>query len=244
MCTIIVTIRSVLWSVMTIAATLMILVALFTDRWIIGGFNVPSSLGEMEQTFSLVAEKGNQFLAGRAVDKDVSLGIFIDCVKPNGNLLFYGECIPNLDKLEQQMTSDNDEYPHAWKGGVVCFAVGLLIMVTTVVLSLLTPCLRHCVCCSIFTLGGTLQASSAVLFTLGLFSHTLGWGSKDVRFVCGDSQPFQAGDCQIGQAYWLAASGTLCTYIATGLTMLAHKSTRSGKAAYMLEDGDRLICVA
>merc|ERR1711937_444287 len=36
MCTIIVTIRTVLWAVMTIAGSLMILVSLFTDRWLIG----------------------------------------------------------------------------------------------------------------------------------------------------------------------------------------------------------------
>ena len=36
MCTIIVTIRSVLWAVMTIVGTLMILVALFTNRWLQG----------------------------------------------------------------------------------------------------------------------------------------------------------------------------------------------------------------
>ena len=36
MCTIIVTIRSVLWYVMSLAGTLMILVALFTNRWLEG----------------------------------------------------------------------------------------------------------------------------------------------------------------------------------------------------------------
>ena len=36
MCMIMVTIRSVLWSVMTIAGTLMILVSLFTNRWLQG----------------------------------------------------------------------------------------------------------------------------------------------------------------------------------------------------------------
>ena len=39
MCTIIVTIRSVLWYVMSLAGTLMILVALFTNRWLDGTFS-------------------------------------------------------------------------------------------------------------------------------------------------------------------------------------------------------------
>ena len=44
MCTIIVTIRSVLWYVMSLAGTLMILVALFTNRWLDGTYTA-SSLG-------------------------------------------------------------------------------------------------------------------------------------------------------------------------------------------------------
>jgi hypothetical protein len=36
MCTIVVTIRSVLWYVMSLAGTLMILVALFTNKWLEG----------------------------------------------------------------------------------------------------------------------------------------------------------------------------------------------------------------
>ena len=47
MCTIIVTIRSVLWAVMTIVGTLMILVALFTNRWLHGREHmIPRGTGE------------------------------------------------------------------------------------------------------------------------------------------------------------------------------------------------------
>jgi hypothetical protein len=50
MCTIIVTIRSVLWAVMTIVGTLMILVALFTNRWLHGREHIPRGAGTL--TFS------------------------------------------------------------------------------------------------------------------------------------------------------------------------------------------------
>ena len=39
MCTIIVTIRTVLWYVMSLASTLFILVALFTNRWLEGTYS-------------------------------------------------------------------------------------------------------------------------------------------------------------------------------------------------------------
>ena len=50
--------------------------------------------------------------------------------------------------------------PHAWKGGIGCMVVGLAIMVLTVLLSILTPCFRHCCCCSVFTFSGSLQVYS------------------------------------------------------------------------------------
>ena len=47
-------------------------------------------------------------------------------------------------------TTSDDKFPHAWKGAVGCFGLGLGIMIVTVVLALLTPCCRYCFCCSTF----------------------------------------------------------------------------------------------
>ena len=163
MCTIIVTIRSVLWAVMTIAGTLMILVSLFTNRWLIGSQQI--------QAF------GN-FPGINNFDDRKAVGLFLDCLKPEGNpvcyvnpfriesfklivllnyllfpfQIFEGECIPKLDLLMEQMnhTTSDDKFPHAWKGAVGCFGLGLGIMIVTVVLALLTPCCRYCFCCSTF----------------------------------------------------------------------------------------------
>merc|ERR1712226_657877 len=118
---------------MTIAASLMILVSLFSDRWLIGGFDVlPQNMDEIK---SLVVDgigKFQQFSTGQPVDKDRSLGLFLNCKKPSGDQMgfFFGECLPNLDTLEDKfMSEDDDEFPHAWKGAITCFSVGLGIMV-------------------------------------------------------------------------------------------------------------------
>lgn len=242
MCTIIVTIRTVLWAVMTIAGSLMILVSLFTNQWLIGGLTIPTSGGSILSTFNNALGKVTD--GSSSFSTTLTYGIFLDCVKPEGNLIFEGECIPDLEKLEEQMMSENDaEFPHAWKGGIACFVVGLSIMVLTVLLSLLTPCLRHCICCSVFTFCGSVQSFSAILFTLGLIAFPAGWGSAKVTDICGPSQPFTLGDCQIGGAYWLAVAGTVCTYLASSLTVFAYKSTKSHKTQYRRQDGDRFICV-
>ena len=112
-------------------------------------------------------------LHGRAPDDLFVRGIFLECVKPEGARvsqvnnkhlrrkflyfslkIFEGECIPSLKKLKTQFLSEDDNvYPHAWKGGVGCFTLGLAIMVFTVLLALLTPCCRYCLCCSVFTVS-------------------------------------------------------------------------------------------
>merc|ERR1719208_765612 len=127
---------------MTIAGSLMILVSLFTNRWLIGGSsnNVANNIGFDNLGFG--------------VDDRISVGIFLKCVKPEGDLIFEGECIPSLTELEKQFLSKDDNvYPHAWKGGIGCFVLGLAIMVFTVLLALLTPCCRTCLCCSVFTVS-------------------------------------------------------------------------------------------
>ena len=87
MCTIIVTIRSVLWAVMTIAGSLMILVSLFTDRWLIGGFQVPTNSQSISNLAINALDKFNDFTHGRKVDEKIVAGIFLDCIKPEGGLV-------------------------------------------------------------------------------------------------------------------------------------------------------------
>ena len=46
-----------------------------------------------------------------------------------------------------------------------------------------TICCRHCICCSVFTICGSLQSFATILFTLGLVAYPAGWGSKAVADV-------------------------------------------------------------
>lgn len=247
MCTIIVSVRSVLWAVMTIAASLMVLLSIFSDRWLVGDFTtVPRSGAEVEAMVKDAFNKFEQFADGRPVDTTRSLGLFLRCKKASGDQmgLFIGECLPNLYTLEEEFYSADDTvFPHAWKGAVLCFATGLAIMVMTVALSLVTPCLRYCCCCSIFTLLGVIQSFSAVLFTLGLLAYPAGWGSDQVRQICGPSDSFVLGHCKLGGAFWMAVAGTVCTFLASSLTVFAYKSTKSHKTLYRRQDGDMVICV-
>jgi hypothetical protein len=253
MCTIIVTIRSVLWAVMTIVGTLMILVALFTDRWLQGkviGNSFPSG-SQFKDTFSSLANNAKNVILDQDQESlenlnTKNIALFLDCVDISGQKVFAGECIPDMNKLFSDVgifSESDQDYPHAWKAGLGCFTLGLGIMVLTVMLSLVTPCCRSCLCCSVFTVCGSFQSFAAILFTLGLLSFPAGWGSERVMQYCGNSQPFVLGHCKIGGAFWMAVAGTVCTYLASTLAVFAYKSTKSDKALNREAVGDRFICV-
>lgn len=49
--------------------------------------------------------------------------------------------------------------------------------------ALLTVCCRGCICCSVFTLCGSIQSFAWVLFLLGLVAYPAGWGSEIISSV-------------------------------------------------------------
>ena len=51
------------------------------------------------------------------------------------------------------------------------------------VFALLTVCCRSCICCSVFTVCGSIQTFAWILFALGLVAYPAGWGSAVVNQV-------------------------------------------------------------
>lgn len=242
MCTIICTVRTVLWYVMSVAGTLMILVSLFTNKWLQGTPNVSNAVAALDT----ITDTAKNFLDDGQVTLERNVGLFIDCLEPQSNKFFQGECIPKWDKLEQLFTDLNDDkYPHPWRGAVVCFVFGLALMVITDLFALLTVCCRRCICCSVFTICGSIQSFASILFTLGLIAYPAGWGSKVVKDnYCSGSNPFQLGEgCAIGIAFWLAVAGTVCTVLASSLAIWAYQSTRSAKCEEAQDQGEHCICL-
>ena len=146
--------------------------------------------------------------------------------------IFEGECFPSVEELKLIfMDLDDAKYPHAWRGAVLLFGLGLALMVITDLFALLTACCRSCICCSVFTICGSLQTFAGIFFALGLLAYPAGWGSQTVKNACADgSEPFVLGaNCDIGVAFWIAVAGTVCTLLASSLAIFAYQSTRSSK---------------
>lgn len=243
---------------MSLAGTLLILVAMFTDRWLhrdlltdkLTAENVGNTFNSVLESVKDAVEDGSNIRnIADSVTKS-SIGLFEDCKRPDG-AFFEGECIPNLGDLENfqkiYIDWDGKVYPHAWRGAILCFSLGLIVCVLTDLFALLTICCRRCICCSVFTVCGSLQSFASILFTLGLIAYAAGWGSdKIAKKYCGtNSYPFVLGDnCSLDIAFWLAVAGTVCTVLASSLAIWAYQSTRSQKAEQLQDQGDRCICLA
>ncbi len=57
-------------------------------------------------------------------------GLFLECTSPGEPTFFEGECIPNVRDYQELFANfEDDEYPHAWRGAVICFVVGFGLLV-------------------------------------------------------------------------------------------------------------------
>ena len=132
MCTVIVTIRTVLWYVTSLSGTLLILVAMFTNKWLEGHVEA-SNFNSLDSIVNTAKGVGTSVLDGdlsKALTKDV--GLFLNCKEIQGKKFFEGECIPDLEQLETMFTElKEDTYPHAWRGAIICFVFGLFLMIVT-----------------------------------------------------------------------------------------------------------------
>jgi len=233
---------------MSIAGTLMILIALFTNTWLegqIGATNLSNSASGFMDT---VTDVGNSLAKGNIGEAAIrKIGLFKDCTQIESKPFFEGECIPNLDTVKSLFTDlDDTNYPHAWRGAVVCFVFGLALMILTDLFALLTVCCRSCICCSVFTICGSIQSFASILFTLGLIAYPAGWGNNMVKneYCSGESNAFVLGEkCSIGMAFWIAVAGTVCTVLASSLAIWAYQSTRSSKCEQAKDEGEHCICL-
>lgn len=230
MCYVIVTCRNLLWCLLTIATTLCMLAAILTPSWLIGSSRMPGF-----QSFKLTdTNKEDEHY-------QPTLGIYNRCTKLHQiDQLFTDNCAPFVSSFGMP----SDEFPNFWKASLVLLCCGLALMVFTVVASVLGCCFRSLGRKSIFTVAGSVQAMSGLLYVLGLVLYPGGWGSKRVQVVCGDqSAPYFLGDCTIGWAFYLAIASTIATFVCSALSIQAESSTASDKVQDEILEGKNLICV-
>ncbi|XP_067003719.1 LHFPL tetraspan subfamily member 2 protein [Anabrus simplex] len=219
MCYVIVTLRSLLWTLLTLVATLAVLSAVLTPKWLIGPPRLKPSAENTSELFS------------------PTVGIYTRCTWMSGRQ----HCGPfNLHGLG----TDSVVFPPCWKAAMVFLCLGLAIMTLTVLAAVLSCCFQSVFRKSIFTTSGAAQVVAGIFYILGLVLYPAGWGSYRVQKLCGhDAAPFFPADCTLGWAFYSGVGGVALTFVCAVLSMQAEVATSSDKVQYQIHQGRSLICL-
>lgn len=219
MCYVIVTGRSLLWTLLSLAALMAVLSALLTPKWLVGPHTIKDT------------KNGTELFVP-------TVGIFNRCTR------LYGQthCANfNLDGF----ATDSIVFPPFWKASLFFISFGLAVMALTVLAALIGCCIQSIGRKSIFDLAGVAQAIAGIFYLLGLTLYPAGWGAPRVRRICGpDADAFYLGDCTLGWAFYSAVIGIALTFAAAMFSGQAEKSTASDKVQDKMNEGRTLICLA
>ncbi|CAG2108989.1 unnamed protein product [Medioppia subpectinata] len=162
-CYVIVTARTLIWTLLSIAATLCMLAAIWTPIWLVGPPKKMSrqTAAKLSQQSSLNNNNNNildlnlNFLQNNNINEFTpSLGIFNRCTRIYQLNRLQTECAPFVSGLDQE----NNSFPNAWKASLIFYTIGVCVMSLTIIASLLGCCKRSICRKSIFTISGTIQA--------------------------------------------------------------------------------------
>ncbi|XP_022084649.1 lipoma HMGIC fusion partner-like 2 protein [Acanthaster planci] len=131
-----------------------------------------------------------------------------------------------------------------WMLTVVFYCLGLAILGFIAIVSIFTFCFRSICKKSIFTVSGLIQAIAGLLILLGLVVYPAGWGSDGVIELCGmDAAPFQLGACSLGWAFYVAVAATFLTFACSVLSVQAEIATSSDDVQDEILKGKYVICL-
>ena len=150
LCYVIITTRSLFWTILTLMATFVITMSIITPQWLIGQ---PRWLG-------LQNDQTGQNSSGSVYDYgdrtySPTLGLFNHCTKIHtfGDL-HQDHCTIYVAGFHMP----SDEFPDCWKSALILFALAILLLVVTCATSVVSLCIRSVFKKSIFTVSGLIQA--------------------------------------------------------------------------------------
>ncbi|XP_054908447.1 LHFPL tetraspan subfamily member 2a protein [Poeciliopsis prolifica] len=223
MCHVIVTCRSMLWTLLSIVAAFSELIAFMSTDWLVGFPRTHDSVYPHLAT-----------AAGEAYRP--TLGIYGRCIKlahmQRGILcgpyaVHFGEIASGF-----------------WQATSIFLAAGILLLCAVAFISIFTMCFQSIMKKSIFNVCGLLQGIAGLFLILGLMLYPAGWGSDKVQLYCGhDAAPYRAGLCSMGWAFYTAMGGTVLTFVCAVFSAQAEIATSSDKVQEEIEEGKSLICL-
>lgn len=168
-----------------------------------------------------------------------SVGIYNRCIRMRNDhnncasFSFYG------------LATDAEVYPTPWKASMFFLSLCAAIQFATVLAGVMACCVQSVFKKSVISLAGATQALGGLFGVLGLLLYPWGWGATRVKRLCGEnSEPYIPGDCSIGWALFVTATGVAQIFLASALSKTADKAANSDKVQFQMDEGKQLICLA
>ncbi|KAG2466663.1 LHFPL tetraspan subfamily member 2b [Erpetoichthys calabaricus] len=224
MCHVIVTCRSMLWTLLSIVVAFAELIAFMSADWLIGW----AKSGMTDQK----ASPSSSSTGERSLP---TLGIYGRCLKLKS--IHETSCGPYAEHFGEIASG-------FWQATAIFLAVGILLLCAVAFVSVFTMCFQSIMKKSIFNVCGLLQGIAGLFLILGLMLYPAGWGSQKVLDYCGpDASPYRVGQCSLGWAFYTAIGGTVLTFICAVFSAQAEIATSSDKVQEEIEEGKSLICL-
>lgn len=252
MCYVIVTSRTLLWTLLTISSAMAMLAAVVTPQWLVGvpekhpstSSNNNNNNNHDGQSPSHLPPESTT-AASHTVQERVwtpTVGLYNRCTRVRSVVGTRSQF--TCATFVTSFSMPSDEFPDSWKASLFFFSLGLVFMATTVFTSVIGCCVRAIAKKSIFTLSGTVQATAGLCYILALILYPGGWGSRRVRNLCGEeAEPYVNWDCSLGWAFYLAIGATMSTFLCSFLSVQAEISTSSDSVQEEILQGKNPVCL-
>ncbi|XP_071497938.1 LHFPL tetraspan subfamily member 2a protein-like [Diadema antillarum] len=242
MCYVIITIRSLFWTLLSIAIVLGHLVALMTSYWLLGE-------EEMLLGSSNLYSTDNSTLPVDVLEPSdtytPTLGIFVRCsqifraAEPDAS-----EPVLNPVECTSYINSFMDIPSGFWRALAVFYGAGFFVLVVVALLSVFSLCFQSLCKKSLFTVCGAIQAMAGLLIIISLVLFPAGWGAERVQNLCGtDAAPFELGTCSLGWSFYVAVGATVGTFVTAVLSVQAEIATSSDDIQDEISQGKYIICL-
>ncbi|KAM9810860.1 LHFPL tetraspan subfamily member 2a protein-like [Neosynchiropus ocellatus] len=221
MCHVIVTCRSMLWTLLSIVVAFAELIAFMSPDWLLGFPRPDSSSGRT---------------GGDPGEYRPSLGLYSRCLRV-GSGAGGASCGPYAGTFAEVASG-------FWQAAMLFLAAGTLVLGMVACISIFSLCFQSVLKKSIFNICGVMQAIAGLLLMVGLMLYPGGWGSDKVVSYCGkEASPFRPAQCSLGWAFYAAIGGTLAAFLCAVLSAQAEIATSSDKVQEEIEEGKSLICL-
>lgn len=155
MCYVIVTIRSLFWTLLSVAIVLGHLVALMTSQWLLGEEATVNSASNLYGTDNSTAPQG---VVGPVETYTPTLGVFMRCAEIFRAIQSDGGTISNQVECTSYINDFMDLPSGFWRAMVIFYAAGFFVLTVVAFLSVFSLCFRSLCKKSLFTVCGFIQA--------------------------------------------------------------------------------------